>query len=151
MSTVTAGLFLALVIPSAPAPKTDRGIPKELIDLLPEDTAAVVVLDGTRIMKSEYGAAVVEASGQLAQKAEEPIRVADLARDIELALIAQFLIDEHAGDFCVVLRLRDGSGLPKALMKESEKEVPGGNVPEQIGKRMVYSLGSPEGSFTANR
>jgi len=145
MNTLTAGLLWILIVPAAPAPKVQPGIPNELIDVLPEDTAAVLVMDGKRFSKTAFGAAFWKGFAA-AQGPDEQVRVADIARDVEFALIAQFLIEKHAGDFCFVLRLREGSELPKTLMAEAEKDGRPA-VPEKIGKRSVYSFGSPGGSF----
>jgi hypothetical protein len=146
MSPVTVGLLLSIALPGAPAPKAERGVPKDLIDLLPEDTAAAVVMDVTRIAKSEFGAAFWKGFSA-AQGDDEPIRVADIVREVEFALIAQFLIEEYSGDFCFILRLREGSKLPESLMAQAKK---GGRdaTPEKIGKRTVYPIGSPGASFT---
>ena len=48
-------LLLALAVPAAPAPKVDKGLPRDLIDLLPEDTAGVLVIDVPRAGKSGIG------------------------------------------------------------------------------------------------
>ena len=106
-----AALLLALAVPAAPAPKGALGLARELIDLLPEDTAAVLVADVRRAEKSEIGKAFLKALAD-EQPADEPIRVDDLVRDVDLVLVGQFLIDEGTGDFCFVLRLREGSGVP---------------------------------------
>lgn len=146
MNTVIVTLLLGLAVPAAPAPKAERGIPKDLIDLLPEDTAAVVVMDVARIAKTEFGTAFWKAFAA-AQGDDEPIRVAEVVREVEFALIAQFLIEGYSGDFCFVLRLREGSEFPKDLMAQAKK---GGRdaTPEKIGKRTVYPIGSPGASFT---
>ncbi|MBO0700433.1 MAG: hypothetical protein J2P46_18695, partial [Zavarzinella sp.] len=145
MTPVAASLLLALASPAAPALKPDRGLPKDLIDLLPEDTAAVLVIDVPRVAKTELGALVVKLL-VAEDGADSPISVADVVRDAELVLIAQFLIDKGAGDFLVLLRLKAGSGIPKALLGRPEK---GGkdSGPEQIGKRTVHNLEGPSVSF----
>jgi hypothetical protein len=107
MTPVTAALLLALAVPAAPAPKADKGLPKDLIDLLPEDTAGVVVLDVPRAAKSDLGKAVLKLIAA-EQQPDESIQVADFARDAELVLIGQFLIDTGFGDFCFLVRLKDG-------------------------------------------
>jgi hypothetical protein len=146
VSPTTLGLLVLLAVPAAPAPKAESGVPKNLIDLLPEDTAAVTVIDVARVAKSEFGAAFWKGFAA-AQGDEEPIRVADVVREVEFALIGQFLIEECAGDFCFILRLRDRSGFPKSLIAQAKK---GGRdaTPEKIGKRIVYPIGSPGASFT---
>src|SRR5262245_60123668 len=145
MSSAASALLLLLSVPAAPAPKAERGIPKELIDLLPEDTAAVVVMDVARIAKSEFGTAFWKGFAA-AQGDDEPIRVAEIVREVEFALIGQFLIEEYSGDFCFILRLREGSKLPESLLAQAKK---GGGAadPEKIGKRTVYPIGSPGTSF----
>lgn len=145
MTPVAASLLLALASPAAPALKPDRGLPKDLIDLLPDDTAAVLVIDVPRVARTDLGALVVKLL-VAEEGADSPISVADVVRDAELVLIAQFLIDKGAGDFLVLLRLKAGSGIPKALLGRAEK---GGKDagPEQIGKRTVHNLEGPSVSF----
>jgi hypothetical protein len=145
MSPVTTALLLALGVPSAPAPKADKGIPKDLIDLLPEDAAAVVVLDTPKVAKSELGQVFLKLIAA-EQDADEPVRLDDFVKDAELILIGQFLIDTGFGDFCVLVRLKDGSGLPKALVARADKAGKD-KAPEQIGKRTVYSIDGSQFSF----
>ncbi|HKA06670.1 MAG TPA: hypothetical protein VKD71_05385 [Gemmataceae bacterium] len=136
---------MTLVIPAAPALKGDRGLSKQLIDLLPEDTAAVLVLDVQRAAKSDIGSSLLKAL-VAEQRDDDPIRVADVAKDVEQIVVAQFLIDTGAGDFCFLVRLRDGSQLPKTLKALAAKNARDA-VPEKIGKRSVYSISGPNGSF----
>jgi len=146
MLPVTASLMLALAIPGAPAPKANKGLPKDLIDLLPEDTAGVLVIDLPRVAKSEIGALFLKALVADQKGSDEPIKFEDIEKDAELVLIGQFLIDKSAGDFCILLRLREGSGIPKALIARAEKRGKG-KAPETIGGRTVYSIDSGEFSF----
>jgi hypothetical protein len=145
MTPVTATLLLALAVPAAPAPKADKGLPKDLVDLLPEDTAGVVVLDVQRAAKSDLGKAVLKVIAA-EQQPDESIQVADFARDAELVLIGQFLIDKAFGDFCILVRLKDGSGIPKALVARAAKAGKD-KAPEEIGKRTVYSIDDTGFSF----
>ena len=131
-------LLLALAVPAAPAPKADKGLPKDLIDLLPEDTAGVLVFDVPRAAKSGIGETILKtiAAGQAP---DDPFPVADLFKEAELVLVAQFLIDKGFGDFAVLVRHKAGADLPKALLARAEK--PGKDKgPEQIGKRTVHTL-----------
>src|SRR5262249_47997827 len=66
---------------------------------------------------------------------------------VELVLISQFLIDKGVGDFCILMRLRDGSEIPKALMAEAKTKKGKDGAAETIGKRAVYSLGGDSSSF----
>jgi hypothetical protein len=146
MTPVAACLFLALAIPAAPAPKAERGLPKDLIDLIPEDTAGVLVIDVPRAAKSEIGDVFLKALAAEEKGGDEPVKIADFTRDVELVLVAQFLIDKGVGDFCILMRLREGSGIPKALMAEVKKKGKDA-APETIDKRVVYSLGGAETTF----
>jgi hypothetical protein len=145
MTPVTAALLLALAAPAAPAPKADRGLPKDLIDLLPEDTAGVVVLDAPKVVKSELGQVILKLI-TAEQGPEETIRIDDFIKDAELILIGQFLIDKGFGDFCVLVRLKDRSGLPKALAARADKAGKD-KGPEQIGTRTVHTIDGPQFSF----
>jgi hypothetical protein len=147
MTPVAASLLLSLAIPTAPAPKAEKGLPKELIDLIPEDTAGVLVIDVPRVAKSEIGDVFLKALAADQKGGDEPVKIADLPREVELVLISQFLIDKGVGDFCIVLRLREGSEIPKALMAEAKKKRGKDAAPETIGKRAVYSLGGDSSSF----
>jgi hypothetical protein len=145
MTLVAASLLLALTTPSAPALKTDRGLPKDLIDLLPEDTAAVLVIDVPRVVKTDLGALVVKLLAA-EEGADSPVPFADLARDAERVVIAQFLIDQGAGDFLFLLRLKAGSGIPKALLGRAPRGAKDGGS-ELIGKRTVHNLDGANFSF----
>jgi hypothetical protein len=137
-------MLLALAL-AAPAPKTEKGLPKDLVDLIPADSAAVLVLDVPKIRDTEIAKQFVKTIGS-EQPADEPIRVAEFVQDAELILACQFLIDKGFGDFCVIVRHKAGSEVPKKLIDRAEKSGKG-TVPEQIGKRTVYSLDGPDGSF----
>ena len=144
--TPAVALLLALAVPAAPAPKADKGLPKDLIDLIPEDTAGVLVLDVRAAAKSEIGRAFLK--GITAEQTPgEPIRVADFVRDAELVIVAQFLIDQGFGDFCVLVRHKEKSDIPKALIDRADTTGKD-RAPEKIGKHTVYSLGSSDASFT---
>ena len=138
-------LVLALTLPAAPAPKADKGLPKVLIDLIPEDTAGVLVIDTPRAAKSDIGQAILKeiATGQTP---DDPFQVADLIKDADLMIVSQFLIDKGFGDFCLIIRHKENAGLPKALLAKAEKAGKD-KAPEQIGKRTVYSLKDPGVAF----
>lgn len=143
--TPTVALLLALAVPAAPAPKGEKGLPKDLIDLIPEDTAGVLVLDVPAAAKSEIGKAFLKPI-LTEQKADEPVQVADFVRDAELVIVAQFLIDQGFGDFCILVRHKEKSDIPKALIDRADKAGKD-KAPEKIGKHTVYSLGSNDASF----
>lgn len=136
----TAALVLALAVPAAPAPKADPGLPADLIDLLPEDTAGVLVVDVPRTVQADVGRTILKLFDTL-QRPGEPLHIADLGPEAESVLLAQFLIDKAAGDFALIVRLKDGSGYGKALIAKAK----GDRRPaEEIGARTVYSLNRPE-------
>jgi hypothetical protein len=143
--TPTAALLLALAVPAAPAPKAGKGLPKELVDLIPEDTAGVLILDVPAAAKSDIGKAFLKVI-TAEQKPDEPIQVTDFVRDAELVIVAQFLIDQAFGDFCILVRHREKSDIPKALIDRADKAGKD-KAPEKIGKHTVYSLGSTDASF----
>jgi hypothetical protein len=142
--TPAVALLLALV-PAAPAAKTDRGLPKDLIDLIPEDTAGVLVIDVPKAARSAVGQAIVKALAA-AEEPDEPFRVTELLKDAELLVVSQYLIESGFGDFCLLARLKEKSGVPKALVARADKAGKG-TAPETIGKRTVYSLDGPGASF----
>jgi hypothetical protein len=143
--TPTAALLLALAVPAAPAPKVDKGLPRDLIDLIPEDATGVLVIDVPRVARSDIGQAILKeiAAGQTP---DDPFRFADLVKDAELVVVAQFLIDKGFGDFCLLVRHKPGARLPKDLVARAEKAGKD-KAPEQIGKRTVYSIQNAELSF----
>ena len=143
--TPTAILLLALAAPAAPGPKADKGLPKDLIDLLPEDTAGVLVIDVPRAAGSGIGEAILKAIAT-GQSPDDPFQIADLFKESERVLVAQFLIDKGFGDFAVLVRHKEGAPLPKNLLARAEK-VGKDKAPEQIGKRTVYSIQNNELSF----
>jgi hypothetical protein len=138
-------LVLALAGPAAPAPKADTGLARDLIDLIPEDTAGVLVIDIPRAAKSDIGQAILKqiAAGQTP---DDPFQVADLVKDAELLIVSQFLIDKGFGDFCLLIRHKEGSAVAKELVARAERDGKD-KAPEQIGKRTVYSLQDPGVSF----
>jgi hypothetical protein len=146
MSAISTALFLAIALPAAPAPKNDKaGIAKDLIDLIPEDAAAVAVLNVPKAVKCELGKGILKIVAR-EQDADDPIHVDEFVRDAEVVLLSQFLIDKGFGDFCLIVRLKEKSDLPKELIARANK-LAKGKVPEQIGKRTVYALDSSEFSF----
>lgn len=144
--TPTVALLFALALPAAPAPKAEKGLPKDLIDLIPEDTAGVLVLDVPTAAKSDIGKAFLKPI-LAEQKPDEPIHVDDFVRDAELVIVAQFLIDQGFGDFCILVRHKEKSDIPKALIDRAEKAGKD-KAPEKIGRHTVYSLGDAGASFT---
>ena len=143
--TPTAALLLALAVPAAPAPKADKGLPKDLIDLIPADTAGVLVIDVPWATKSGIGGAIIRAIAE--PEPDEELRVVvNLILDAELVVVAQFLIDKAFGDFCLLVRHKEGAAVPKALMAYAEK-VGKDLAPERIGKRTVHSVKSAGLSF----
>ena len=99
MTTMSIPVLFALLSAAAPAPKSDKGIPKDLIDLLPEDSAAVAVLHVQRAAKCDLGKAIMKVvAGE--QDGDDPVHVEEFVRDAEVALLSQFLIDKGFGDFC---------------------------------------------------
>jgi hypothetical protein len=145
MTPVAASLLLALASPGAPALKGDRGLPKDLIDLLPEDTAAVLVIDVPRVVRTDLGGLVFRLLAA-EEGADSPVPFTDLVKDAELVVIGQFLIDKGAGDFLFLVRLKAGSGVPKALLARAQKGGKDG-APERIGGRTVYNVEGPSLSF----
>jgi hypothetical protein len=142
--TLVAALLLALV-PAAPAAKADRGLPKDLVDLIPEDTAGVLVIDVPKAAKSAVGQAILKAVAA-EESSDEPLRITELLKDAELLVVSQFLIESGFGDFCVLARLKEKSGVPKALVARADKAGKA-TAPETIGKRTVYSLEGAGASF----
>jgi hypothetical protein len=138
-------LLLALAVPAAPGLKVDKGLPKDLVDLIPEDAAGVLVIDVHKAASSGVGKAILKAF-TAEQDSDDPIRVADLVKDAELVVVSQFLIDTGFGDFCILLRLKEKSEIPKALLARADKAGKD-RLPEKIGKRTVYTLGAPDVSF----
>jgi hypothetical protein len=138
-------LLLALALPAAPAPKAEKGLPRDLIDLIPADTAAVLVVDATKIGNTPFGQQLFKELGR-EQTAGDPVQFSDFAKDAELVLICQFLIDKGFGDFCAIVRHKAGSEIPKKLLAYSEKRAKD-HPPEAFGKRVAYSLGGLDTSF----
>jgi hypothetical protein len=143
--TPAAALLLALAVPAAPAAKADRGLPKDLVDLIPEDTAGVLVIDVPKVARSAVGQAILKAIAA-AEEPGEPLRVTELLGDAELLVVSQFLIDTGFGDFCILARLKEKSDVPKALVARADKAGKD-TAPETIGKRTVYSLDGAGASF----
>src|SRR5947209_504271 len=138
-------LLLALAIPAAPAPKAEKGLPKDLVDLIPADTAGIVVCDLPKIAGSELGKFALRTIGR-EQAPDFPVPVADLVKESEQVVLAQFLIDKGTGDLCVIVRHKEGATFVKALTDRADKA--GKDTgPERIGKRTVYSLKNADFSF----
>jgi hypothetical protein len=136
MTPVAASLLLTLSVPAAPALKGEK-IPPALIDLMPADTAAVLVIDVPRLTKTSLGrAGLREIERRLSM---QTVKLDGLLKDIEVLVIAQFAIVEFAGDFCFLAHVRDGSKLPEELLGYAERtgEDP---VRQRIGKHDVYKV-----------
>ena len=141
MIPVAAALLLALAVPAAPvapAAKADKGVPKDLIDLLPEDAAAVMVVDARKVAKNEIGQSIIKLFAAQ-QRPDQLLEFADLAREAEWVVLSQFLIDKAVGDFCLVIRLKEKSDYANAVIAKFKR---GKQDSELIGTRTVYS---PEG------
>jgi hypothetical protein len=140
MTTVTAALFLSLVGPAAPGAKADAGVPKDLIDLLPPDTAAVMVVEVPRVAKSEIGQAIINLFVDQ-QRADQLLEFADLAREAQWVVLGEFLIDKGVGDFCLIVRLREKSEYASATIAKFKRDK---QDFEQIGTQTVYSPAGQE-------
>jgi len=135
--TFSAMLLTAPLI-GAPAPKAQATV-DALVDLLPDDTAAIMVLDMPRLAKSPFGKRMLEVLS--AQPTNLPwLDFNKLGKDVDLAVVGQFAIEAFAGDFCFLLRLREGSEIPKKLAEIA------GDKPIGVGKAAVYSI-HQEGSL----
>jgi hypothetical protein len=130
MSSSLLGLILALPTPVVPAPKS-LGVPAEIIDRLPEDTAAVLVVDVPRVARSAIGKHFIS---RLHPHLEEWLPLETTAKEVEYAVLAQYAIEQFAGDFCFLLRLRDGAELPAKLQQGSMGD------PLKVGEHTVYKL-----------
>jgi hypothetical protein len=142
--TPTTAFLLALTIPAAPAPKGDAGVPTELIDLLPADTAGVLIVDAVAAGKSEIGQTLLKLFAEQ-QRPDQPIAFAELGREAEWVLLSQFLIDQGVGDFCLIARLKEGSEFGKATVAQAKRT---GIDPQQIGTRTVRALARPDMGMT---
>ena len=142
--TPTTAFLLALTVPAAPAPKGDASVPTELIDLLPADTAGVLIVDAVAARKSEIGQTVLKLFADQ-QRPDQPIAFAELGREAEWVLLSQFLIDQGVGDFCLIARLKEGSEFGKATVAQAKRT---GIDPQQIGTRTVRALGRPDIGMT---
>ncbi|HJZ93575.1 MAG TPA: hypothetical protein VKE40_22045 [Gemmataceae bacterium] len=136
MTPVAASLLLTLSAPAAPALRGEK-IPPALIDLVPADTAGVLVIDVPRLTKTTIGrAGLREIERRLST---QTVKLDGLLKDIDVLLIAQFAIVEFAGDFCFLAHVRDGSKLPEELLDYAERK---GEDPvrRRIGKYDVYKV-----------
>jgi hypothetical protein len=134
MTPVAASLLLGLTLPAAPALKGEK-IPADLIDLVPADTAGVLVIDVPRLTKTSIGRAGLREIER--RMSTQTVKLDGLLKDVEVLMIAQFAIVEFAGDFCFLARVRDGSALPEEMLGYAERK---GEDPhyETIGKHRVY-------------
>jgi hypothetical protein len=139
-----AAILLTVTIPTAPAPKGDAGVPADLVDLLPADTAGVLIVDAVAAGKSEIGQTILKLFADQ-QRPDQPIAFADLGREAEWILLAQFLIDTGVGDFCLIARLKEKSEFGKATVAQARRT---GIDPQQIGPRTVRALGRPDIGMT---
>lgn len=142
--TPAAAILLTLTIPTAPAPKADAGVPADLIDLLPADTAGVLIVDAVAAGKSEIGQTILKLFADQ-QRPDQPIAFAELGREAEWVLLAPFLIDKGVGDFCLIVRLKEKSEFGKATVAQAKRT---GIDPQQIGPRTVRALSRPDIGMT---
>jgi hypothetical protein len=134
----TASLYLTLLVPGAPALKTEKP-PQDLIDLLPEDTAAVLALDMPKLARHPVGARIFRGiAGDLADDDLPHPPIEDLAAECQQVVIAQFGIEARVGDFLFLFRLREKATVAKAFLARKRKS-DNSNV-RPIGRYMVYAL-----------
>jgi hypothetical protein len=134
----TASLYLTLLVPGAPALKTEKP-PQDLLDLLPEDTAAVLALDMPKLARHPVGARIVRGiAGELADDDLPHPPIADLAAECEQVIVAQFGIEARVGDFLFLFRLREKATVAKAFLAR-RRASDNSNV-TRIGRYAVYSL-----------
>jgi hypothetical protein len=139
MAPASIALLLSLAGPTAPAAKTDKGLPNDVIDVIPEDTAGVLVIEPPKVVKTESGQAILKLF-DAQQRPNQPLHFADLGPEAEWIVLAQFRIDQAVGDFALIVRLKADSGYGKALIDKVKAD----NAPsERIGSRTVYSLFRP--------
>jgi hypothetical protein len=137
MSSSLVCLALSLPAVGVPAPKIG-GIPAEIIDRLPIDTATVLVVDVPRVSRSPIGRHFFS---RLHPHLEEWLPLETAAKEVEYVVIAQYAIESFAGDFCILLRLDERAELPGRIIQMCK-----GNT-LKIGPHTVYRL--RQGSFFA--
>jgi hypothetical protein len=130
-STCTAILFATQVL-GAPAPK-EPPLVHSMVDRLPDDTAAIMVVNMDSLTKTPFGKQLVEVVG--ANGPNLPwLDVKQISKEIELAVVGQFAIEKFFGDVCFLLRFRDGSEIPKKLKDSAQGK------PFEIGKVSAHVL-----------
>jgi hypothetical protein len=133
MAPATIALLLSLAGPTAPAAKADKGLPRDVIDLIPEDTAGVLVIEPPKVVKTESGQAILKLF-DAQQRPNQPLHFADLGPEAEWIVLAQFRIDQAVGDFALIVRLKADSGYGKALIDKVKAD----KAPSaRIGSRTV--------------
>jgi hypothetical protein len=134
MTAALTSVMLTLPLFGAPAPK-GASAADALIDLLPDDTAAIMVLDVPRLAKSPVGKRLVEILQAQAKETKYPwFDFEKFAKDIELLVVGQYAIDQIAGDFFFLARLREGAELPKLFQDTAQGKS------FEVGKATVYPL-----------
>jgi hypothetical protein len=129
MSTLPA---LLLLLPTAgyPAPKSD-GLPAEVVERLPADTATVLVVDVPCMRRSAIGKHFFTT---IAPRFREHVPMEQLLKDTEFAVLAQYGIQNFAGDFCFLFRLRPRAELPDAMRKLAKAPA------EKVGPYEIFPL-----------
>jgi hypothetical protein len=130
VSTLPA-LLLLLPIPGYPAPKAE-GLPADLVARLPEDTATALVVDVPCATRSAVGKHFF---AKLAPKFSDSLPIEQILKDTEVAVLAQYRIQNFAGDFCFLFRLRPRADLPYAVQKKTKGPA------EKVGPYEVFPLG----------
>lgn len=141
----TASLYLTLLVPGAPALKTEKP-PQDLLDLLPDDTAAVLALDMPKLARHPVGVRIFRGiAGELADDELPHPPISDLVAECEQVVVAQFGIEARVGDFLFLFRLREKATVGKAFL--ARKRASDGSNVTRIGRYAVYSL--MESAWTA--
>jgi hypothetical protein len=137
MNTSLFTLLFALPIVGTPAPKHQSALTPDLIDLLPEDTSAILLIDVPRVAKSPIGRRfakyLIEDIGD-----SSFVTAKDVIDDVELAVVGQFDIVQFAGDFCVILRLRPGAPLLEKLLASVRGREE--SFKRKIGKHTIHEM-----------
>lgn len=144
MSSTFVALMLSASTISFPAPKDKLGaLPPDLLDLVPADTAALLLVDVPKVAKSPIGKHFVK---QLTNSVgDSKISVQHIVDDVQFAVVAQFDIVNFAGDFCMILRLHEKSTLVGKVLELVSVDEPFA----RIDGRAVYKLDNPTEYFAA--
>lgn len=130
MSSALVCLMLGLPAVGFPAPQA-AGVPAEMIDRLPADTATVLILDVPRIARSRIGRHFF---ARIEPQFGKWLPFETAIKEVEYAVVAQYAIENFAGDFCFLLKLKERSELPAHFMQLANGE------PLKVGARTVYRL-----------